>query len=143
MPPPNPTKKCFLRLNGRSINFTNTSNSFIVTGPPQSLSFTNGPTDTSNTSPLGGTTGLVVQLYDQDGNPVNLQGVLVTLRLSPTGVKLNGITSVRTNMLGQAIFTNVVIGTIGSSYSLMASSANMFNAFSDPFNIFQGVSRWG
>ena len=84
----------------------------------------------------GVTQTLSVTLHDQYGNTVTTSSAPITLAMAnnPTGTTLNGTLTLSASA-GVASFTGISIDTIGTGYTLAATSNGVDTAISSAFNI--------
>ncbi len=109
---------------------SNTFNILALRGT--SLAFTNQPTDATAGSNLGPVT---LTLLDTNSNPV--AGVPVTISVSSSG-RLVGTIGVVTDLSGDAVFSNLSEGRVGS-FTLKATAQGM-STISDSFTITAGAA---
>jgi hypothetical protein len=110
------------------------SGAYTITLPPAKLAFTSQPSD----STAGGAIApaVTVTLLDSNGNPATDASGTVSLTLQQNGntSTLSGTTS-GTVSSGIAKFSNLIVNTAGSGYTLVASAPNLPTAQSASFNI--------
>jgi adhesin/invasin len=110
-----------------------------VTGAANRLSFVQQPTDTVAGQDI--TPAVTVQLQDSSGNSVHTAGVPVTVQpnaVLPRKHLFSGNPTVNTDASGLATFANLSIAQAGR-YQLLASSAGVASATSNPFNVNTGT----
>jgi len=94
-----------------------TSNPFTITAAsPPHLLFSTPPTTTAPNTPMKSVT---VQLYNSNGTVLDLANVSVTIKISSGS--LTGTVTVNTNSSGQAVFSNLEVGSAGS-YTFTATA---------------------
>lgn len=111
---------------------TNYGTLTMVAGNLDSLSFTQQPTSTNLNTDIS--PAVRVQLTDQFGNTIEQAGVNVSMNLSSGTGTLNGTSTISTNTLGIAEFTNLQIDQTGSK-QLSATSTGLSSALSNSFDI--------
>lgn len=101
---------------------------------PQRLAFVAQPSDTTTGSAIAPTIAVIAE--DASGNPVTAYSVPVTLTIgnNPGGASLQG-TLTSTAASTPASFSGLSLSTVGSGYTLIASSPGLTSASSVPFNV--------
>jgi hypothetical protein len=108
-----------------------TSNSFAVSsGAASKLAFTVQPTN--SVAGVALSPAVQVSVEDTYGNLVNTSSAVVSLSSQQTA--LSGTTSVSSSQ-GIAIFSNIIINTSGTGYTLSAAASGLGGATSTPFNV--------
>lgn len=103
-------------------------------GPPHHLAFGQQPTNTTAGAAIS--PPLTVRVEDQAGNLVTSSSASITLAIgtNPAGAALNG-TATRSAVGGIATFDDLSLSTGGTGYTLVAASAGLVDATSQPFNV--------
>jgi hypothetical protein len=108
----------------------------LVPGNPANQIFLNQPNSSTLNLPINPSPRL--QLIDQFGNPINKSRISVSVSLNQISGSGNfngsSITTVETNFLGVADFTNLSIDDVGT-YSLTFSSAGLTDTTSNQFDV--------
>jgi hypothetical protein len=105
----------------------------VIPGPAAQLAFTTQPGNTTVGSTIPGPPTVIVQ--DNAGNAVTSITAIVSLALgsNPGGGALDNDISVK---FGSSVsFPSLSINQLGNGYTLVASSAGLVSATSNPFNI--------
>jgi hypothetical protein len=85
----------------------------VVAGPPAKLALTTSPSASAQNR-VAFATQPVVQLQDENSNPVSMAGITITAAISSGGGELAGTVTAQTSAAGMATFTNLSIqGTVG------------------------------
>ena len=122
------------------IGHVGTSNAFtVVAGAATQVMFTTQPGNATGGSLLS--TQPVVEVQDANGNTVTTSGANVTLAIgtNPGSGTLGGTTTVAA-VNGVATFTDLSIDSVGSGYTLVASSPSLSSATSSTFDITVGAA---
>lgn len=129
----------------QSNDFNGSGNNFTRVGPdpstgacaapsPHHLAFGQQPTNTTAGATIA--PPVTVRVEDQAGNLVTSSSASVTLGIgtNPAGATLNGTTT-RSAAGGIVTFNDLSLSTGGTGYTLVASSAGLIGATSQPFNV--------
>jgi len=106
----------------------------ILAGPPNALRFVQQPTDALVNATIA--PAVTVRLFDAGGNALTTDGVAITLAIgsNPSGGTPAG-TLTQNSVAGLATFADLSIDTVGTGYTLVASSTGLTGATSTAFNI--------
>ena len=125
-------------LTATSAGLTNavTAGFTIAAAAPSKLGFTVQPTSVSVGASI--TPAVKVAIQDAAGNTVTTSTANVTIAITPgtgTGGAVLGGTLTQAAVAGVATFGNLSVNTLGTGYTLTATSAGLTNAVSGPFDV--------